>query len=69
MTDTIFYMADGSKWKPATSSDTVHCTNCGCDSQDCHGETCPECNTSWTGGENRSTSVMVTAPEAILGES
>ena len=28
MTDTIITMKDGSKWKPSTSSDTVHCVNC-----------------------------------------
>jgi hypothetical protein len=28
MSDTIITMADGSRWKPSTSSDTVHCVNC-----------------------------------------
>jgi hypothetical protein len=26
---TIIQMPDGSRWKPATSSDKVHCENCG----------------------------------------
>jgi hypothetical protein len=28
MSDTILTMANGSKWKPSTSSDTVHCVSC-----------------------------------------
>ena len=28
MSDTILIMSNGSKWKPSTSSDTVHCVNC-----------------------------------------
>ena len=28
MTDTILTMDDGSKWKPSSSTDTVHCVNC-----------------------------------------
>ena len=30
---------------------------------------CPDCGNSWTGDENRSTTIIVTAPEAIEGES
>jgi hypothetical protein len=28
---------------------------------------CPDCGEAWTGAEVRSTSIMVTAPEAIRG--
>ena len=73
MTDTIITMQDGSRWKPASSSDTVHCVNCG-NAVDEPEEiasypsgNCPNCGQSWTGGEQRSTAVMVTAPEPIGG--
>ncbi len=74
MSDTIITMADGSKWKPSTSSATVHCVNCD-NAVDTpaevarypHGK-CPDCGESWTGAERRSTSITVTAPEAISGE-
>ena len=74
MTDTIITMFNGSKWKPATSSDTVHCVNCD-NAVDTPEEiatypdgNCPDCGESWTGKERRSTSITVTAPEAISGE-
>ena len=74
MSDTIITMADGSKWKPSTSSDTVHCVNCE-NAVDTPEEiasypdgNCPDCGQAWTGSEKRSTSIMVTAPEAISGE-
>ena len=28
MTETILTMANGSKWRPSTSKDTVHCATC-----------------------------------------
>ncbi len=74
MTDTIINMPDGSQWRPATSSDTVHCSNCNnaVDTPEeiasYPGGRCPECDTPWTGAENKSTSICVTAPEAISGE-
>ncbi len=74
MSDTIITMRDGSKWKPSTSSDTVHCVNCGnvVDTPEeiasYPGGNCPDCGEAWTGSEKRSTSISVTAPEAISGE-
>ena len=74
MSDTIITMRDGSKWKPSTSSDTVHCVNCE-NAVDTPEEiasypdgNCPDCGQAWTGSEKRSTSISVTAPEAISGE-
>ena len=74
MSDTILIMSNGSKWKPSTISDTVHCVNCE-NAVDTPEEiatypdgNCPDCGQSWTGKERRSTSIMVTAPEAISGE-
>jgi predicted RNA-binding Zn-ribbon protein involved in translation (DUF1610 family) len=60
-------------WKPATSSDTIHCVSCGnvVDTPEeilsYPGGSCPDCGNSWTGAEKRSTSITVTAPEAIEG--
>ena len=75
MTDTIIKMPDGSRWKPSSSSDTVHCVNCE-NVVDTPEEVasypdgnCPDCGQSWTGAEKRSTKITVTAPEAIRGES
>tara|TARA_R110001583_G_scaffold172560_1_gene326296 strand:- start:510 stop:737 length:228 start_codon:yes stop_codon:yes gene_type:complete len=74
MTDTIIIMSDGSKWKPSTSSDTVHCVNCD-NAVDTPEEVssypegkCPDCGQNWTGSEKRSTMITVTAPQAISGE-
>jgi len=73
MTD-IILMPDGSRWKPSTSSDTVHCINCG-NAVDTPEEilsypngNCPDCGQDWTGSERRSTSILVTAPEPVRGE-
>jgi predicted RNA-binding Zn-ribbon protein involved in translation (DUF1610 family) len=67
-------MPNGSRWKPASSSDTVHCKNCN-NAVDTPEEiasyptgNCPDCGEAWTGAENRSTSILVTAPEPIKGE-
>ena len=75
MTDTILTMDDGSKWKPSSSTDTVHYVNCS-NAVDTPAEiasypsgNCPDCGESWTGSEMRSTSITVTAPEALSGES
>lgn len=74
MTDTIITMSDGSRWKPSTSSDMVHCMNCE-NAVDTPEEVasyptgiCPDCGQSWTGSERRSTSIIVTAPQAIQGD-
>jgi NAD-dependent SIR2 family protein deacetylase len=74
MTDTILTMIDGSKWKPSGSSDTVHCIHCD-NAVDTPEEIksypkgkCPDCGNPWIGSERRSTSINVTAPEAISGE-
>ena len=75
MTNQILVMADGSRWKPSTSSDTVHCVNCD-NAVDTPEEiatypngNCPDCGQSWTGGERRSTTIVVTMPEQMLGDS
>jgi predicted RNA-binding Zn-ribbon protein involved in translation (DUF1610 family) len=74
MSDTIITMADGSRWKPSTSSDTVHCVNCD-NAVDTPEEiasypdgNCPNCGETWTGSEKRSTRITVTAPEPLSGE-
>ena len=73
MTDTVITMPNGSKWKPATSTDTVRCVNCD-NEVDTPEEiasypngNCPDCGQSWTGSEKRSTSIQVTMPESISG--
>ena len=74
MTETIITMGDGSRWKPSTSSDIVHCVSCE-NAVDTPEEiasypngNCPNCGNAWTGAEKRSTAITVTAPEAIQGE-
>ena len=71
---TVITMPNGSKWRPATSSDKISCVHCSKE-VDTPAEiasypdgTCPNCGQSWTGSEKRSTSITVTAPEAISGE-
>ena len=71
---TIIITPDGSRWKPSTSSDTVHCVSCD-NAVDTPEEiasypsgNCPQCGDPWTGAERRSTSITVTAPEAVRGE-
>ena len=74
MSDTISTMANGSKCKPSNSTDTVHCVSCD-NAIDTPAEiasypdgNCPQCSQPWTGSEKRSTSITVTAPQAISGE-
>ena len=74
MTETIITLSDGSRWKPSTSSDIVHCASCD-NAVDTPEEIatypdgiCPQCENPWTGAERRSTSITVTAPEAVRGE-
>jgi len=71
---TVITMPDGSRWKPSTSSDTLHCSNCP-NIVDTPEEiasypdgNCPDCGVPWTGSERRNTSITVTAPEALSGE-
>jgi len=73
MSNTILTMPDGSKWRPATSLDQVHCVTCGniVDTPEeiasyPSGE-CPDCGSLWTGGEKRSTIIQVTMPDSITG--
>lgn len=70
---TIITMPDGSRWKPATSRDVVHCVTCS-NAVDTPEEiasypagNCPQCGSTWTGEENRSTIIQVTMPESITG--
>ena len=74
MSDQVIIMPNGSRWRPSTSQDMVHCANCD-NAVDTPEEVlsypsgnCPDCGQSWTGSERRSTSIIVTAPEAISGE-
>jgi predicted RNA-binding Zn-ribbon protein involved in translation (DUF1610 family) len=74
MSAQIIVMPDGTRWKPSTSRDMVHCVNCD-NAVDTPEEVlsypsgnCPDCGQSWTGSERRSTSIIVTAPEAIQGD-
>jgi hypothetical protein len=66
-------MPDGSQWLPATSSDKVHCVNCG-NAVDTPEEVasypngkCPDCGQSWTGAERRDTNIQVTVPKPLGG--
>lgn len=62
-------------WKPDNSSDTLHCVNCGNvvdtpeEVQSYPSGECPRCGQGWTGSERRNTTIVVTAPEPIRGES
>ena len=74
MSGQVIIMPNGSRWRPSTSQDMVHCANCD-NAVDTPEEVlsypsgnCPDCGQSWTGSERRSTSIIVTAPEAIQGE-
>jgi predicted RNA-binding Zn-ribbon protein involved in translation (DUF1610 family) len=71
--ETIITMADGSKWRPSTSQDLIHCASCG-NAVDTPEEVlsyptgnCPDCGNSWTGDESRSTIIQVTMPQSITG--
>jgi len=70
---TVITMADGSKWLPSSSSDTVHCVGCG-NAVDTPEEVatypngnCPDCGEAWTGAEQKDTAITVTAPAPIGG--
>lgn len=71
--NTVITMPNGSKWKPSSSRDVVHCVTCS-NEVDTPEEiasypdgNCPQCGSSWTGGEKRSTIIKVTMPESITG--
>ena len=71
---TVITLSNGSEWRPSTSSETLHCSNCS-NIVDTPEELasypsgiCPNCGLSWTGNERKNTSISVTAPEAISGE-
>lgn len=73
MTDNILIMANGSRWLPSTSSDKVHCANCG-NQVDTPEEiasyptgNCPQCGDAWTGAERKDVAVKVTMPQALGG--
>lgn len=72
--ETIIIMGDGSKWRPATSVEKIECATCD-NEVDTPEEiasyptgNCPNCGNNWLGTEKRSTSISVTAPQAISGE-
>ncbi len=74
MSDTILKMANGSKWKPSTSQDLIHCASCD-NAVDTPEEiasypdgNCLQCGNNWTGSEAKGVRISVTAPEAISGE-
>tara|TARA_R100000541_G_scaffold10115_1_gene17932 strand:- start:99 stop:332 length:234 start_codon:yes stop_codon:yes gene_type:complete len=71
--ETIIVLPDGTKWRPSTSRDVVNCATCE-NEVDTPEEIasypdgkCPNCGSSWTGSENRSTMVQVTMPDSIIG--
>lgn len=74
MSDNVLVMPDGSRWSPSTSSDTVHCTNCG-NAVDTPEEVlsypngnCPDCGQTWTGAERKDVAIAVTVPQALGGQ-
>ena len=74
MTNTVITMVDGSKWSPSTSSDKVHCANCG-NIVDTPEEVlsypngnCPDCGQTWTGAERKDVAIAVTVPQQLGGE-
>ena len=74
MSDTVINMPDGSKWSPSTSVDVVQCESCG-NLVDTPAEiasypegNCPDCGEAWKGIEVRATTITVTAPEQINGD-
>ena len=72
--DTNLIMSNGSKWKPSTSQDLIHCASCN-NAVDTPEEiasypdgNCPQCGNIWTGSESKGVRIFATAPEAISGE-
>ena len=73
MSETVIPLPDGSTWRPSSSRDVVQCVTCS-NEVDTPEEiasfpdgNCPNCGSSWTGEENRSTIIQVTMPEGITG--
>ena len=71
--DTVLTMDNGSKWRPSTSKELIHCATCD-NAVDTFEEllsypsgNCPNCGNSWTGAESKSTIIQVTMPESITG--
>jgi uncharacterized paraquat-inducible protein A len=69
----IITMPDGSRYRPSTSTNMVHCVHCD-NAVDTPEEiasypdgNCPDCSKPWTGDERRSIRIVVTAPEAVRG--
>ena len=69
---TILTMPDGRR----SSLDEVHCASCKniitlvntpSELASYPGGKCPQCGSSWTGDEKRSTIIQVTMPESITG--
>ena len=75
MSETIITMSNGSRWRPSTSQDLIHCASCD-NAVDTPEEiasypngNCPNCGNAWTGSEAQGIRISVTAPEALSGES
>ena len=75
MSETIITMSNGSRWRPSTSQDLIHCASCD-NAVDTPEEiasypngNCPNCGNAWTGCEAKGIRISVTAPEALSGES
>ena len=74
MSETIITMSNGSRWRPSTSQDLIHCASCD-NAVDTPEEiasypngNCPNCGHAWTGSEAKGIRISVTAPEALSGE-
>lgn len=70
---TVIVMADGGRWRPATSVDKLQCHNCD-NLVDTPEEvasypngTCPDCGESWTAETKRHTAITVTMPQSMDG--
>jgi hypothetical protein len=72
--DNVIVMSDGSRWSPSTSSDKLYCASCP-NEVDTPEEiashpdgNCPDCGNPWTGAERRDTTISVTVPQSLGGE-
>jgi len=70
----VITMVDGSQWSPSTSISKVHCHNCG-NAVDTPEEfnsypdgNCPDCGDSWLGSERIDTTIVVTQPQQMGGQ-
>ena len=74
MSETIITMSNGSRWRPSTSQDLIHCASCDNavdtpeDIASYPNGNCPNCGKAWTGSEAKGIRISVTAPEALSGE-